>query len=37
MATLFIGATLLAVAIVAVVLRRGGQSGSEIAATFTGN
>ena len=37
MATLFIGATLLAVAVVAVVLRRGGQSGSEIAATFTGN
>ena len=37
MATLFIGVTLLAVAIVAVVLRRGGQSGSEIAATFTGN
>jgi len=37
MATLFIGATLLAVAIVAVVLRRGGQPGSEIAATFTGN
>ncbi len=37
MATLFIGTTLLAVAIVAVVLRRGGQSGSEIAATFTGN
>ena len=37
MATLFIATTLFAVAVVALVLRRGGQSGSEIAATFTGN
>ena len=37
MATVFIGTTLFAVAVVALVLRRGGQSGTEIAATFTGN
>jgi ABC-type spermidine/putrescine transport system permease subunit II len=37
MATLFIATTLFAVAAVAIVLRRGGQSGTEIAATFTGN
>ncbi|CAB4875565.1 unannotated protein [freshwater metagenome] len=37
MATLFIAATLLAVGVVALVLRRGGQTGTEIAATFTGN
>ncbi len=37
MATLFIASTLAAVGVVALVLRRGGQSGTEIAATFTGN
>ena len=37
MSTVVIGLTLVSVMIVAVVLRRGGQSGTEIAATFTGN
>jgi len=37
MSTVFIGITLLSIAIVALVLRRGGQSGTEIATTFTGN
>lgn len=37
MSSLFIGATLVSIGVVAAVLRRGGQSGTEIAATFTGN
>ncbi len=37
MSTVFIGVTLVSIAIVALVLRRGGQSGTEIATTFTGN
>jgi len=37
MSTVFIGITLLSIVIVAFVLRRGGQSGTEIAAQFTGN
>jgi ABC-type spermidine/putrescine transport system permease subunit II len=37
MSTLFIGITLAAIALVAVVLRKQGQSGTEIATTFTGN
>lgn len=37
MSTVFILGTLVAIGIVAVVLRRGGQSGTEIATTFTGN
>jgi putrescine transport system permease protein len=37
MSTVFIGGTLLAITGVALVLRRGGQSGTEIATTFTGN
>jgi len=37
MSTVFIGITLTSIAIVALVLRRGGQSGAEIATTFTGN
>ena len=37
MSTVFIAATLLSVVGVALVLRRGGQSGTEIATTFTGN
>jgi len=37
MSTVFIGITLASIAIVALVLRRGGQSGTEIATTFTGN
>jgi ABC-type transporter Mla maintaining outer membrane lipid asymmetry ATPase subunit MlaF len=37
MSAVFIGLTLLSSAAVAVVLRRNGQSGTEIAATFTGS
>jgi putrescine transport system permease protein len=37
MSTVFIGMTLFSIALVALVLRQGGQSGSEIATTFTGN
>lgn len=37
MSTVFIGITLASIAIVALVLRRQGQSGTEIATTFTGN
>jgi putrescine transport system permease protein len=37
MATVLIGLTLLAISLVVVALRRGGQSGSEIAASLTGN
>ena len=37
MSTVFIGLTLISIGLVAFVLRRGGQSGTEIAAEFTGN
>jgi len=37
MSTVFIVGTLIAIVAVAMVLRRGGQSGTEIATTFTGN
>ncbi|MEO6126284.1 MAG: ABC transporter permease [Ilumatobacteraceae bacterium] len=37
MSTVFIVGTLVAIVAVAIVLRRGGQSGTEIATTFTGN
>lgn len=37
MSTVFIAGTLVAIIAVALVLRRGGQSGTEIATTFTGN
>jgi ABC-type spermidine/putrescine transport system permease subunit II len=37
MSTVFIGITLVAIGLVAVVLRLGGQTGTEIAAQFTGN
>jgi len=37
MSTVFIVGTLVAIAVVALVLRRGGQSGAEIATAFTAN
>ena len=37
MSTVFIGMTLVSIGLVALVLRRQGQSGTEIATTFTGN
>ena len=37
MSTVFIGITLASIAIVGLLLRRQGQSGTEIATTFTGN
>ncbi len=37
MSTVFIGMTLVSIGVVALLLRRQGQSGTEIATTFTGN
>lgn len=37
MSTVFIGMTLVSIGLVALLLRRQGQSGTEIATTFTGN
>ena len=37
MSTVFIGITLVSIVLVALLLRKQGESGAEIATTFTGN